>query len=105
MCHVHAQWALPMLMLCTRLLSQNSTLVLTAEHRNRDAHEPSSEPTSLWGQMGKTKMGDRALRERPRDEEGEKKVSLHEGRYVRMRWPSAGQFKSSWPHGMESSML
>jgi hypothetical protein len=45
--------------------TQNSTLVLTSENRSRDAHEPSSEPTTLWGKMTKTKMGDRALREKP----------------------------------------
>lgn len=30
---------------------QNSTLVLTAEHRDRNAHEPSGEPETLWGRM------------------------------------------------------
>ena len=35
----------------TWLLSQNSTLVLTAEHRDRNAHEPSGEPETLWGRM------------------------------------------------------
>jgi hypothetical protein len=43
--------------------SQNSTLVLTSENRSRDAHEPTGEPETLWGRMGKTKMGDRVRRE------------------------------------------
>ena len=44
---------------------QNSTLVLTSENRTRDQHEPSGEPETLWGRMKNTKMGDRALREKP----------------------------------------
>ena len=36
----------------------NSSLVLTSDTRNRDSHEPSGEPESLWGRMH-GKMGDR----------------------------------------------
>ena len=45
-------------------MTQNSSLVLTSEHRSRDAHEPTGEPESLVGRM-KGKMGDRVQYTKP----------------------------------------
>lgn len=44
---------------------QNSSLVLTAEHRARDMHEPSGEPETLWGRLDGKKMGDRVRPSKP----------------------------------------
>ncbi|KAK4428256.1 DExH-box ATP-dependent RNA helicase DExH12 [Sesamum alatum] len=43
----------------------NSSLVLTADSRPRDTHEPTGEPESLWGKIGPKSFGDRAYRDKP----------------------------------------
>ncbi|CAL4954921.1 unnamed protein product [Urochloa decumbens] len=43
----------------------NSSLVLTADSRNRDAREPAGEPETLWGRVDPKSFGDRAVQSRP----------------------------------------
>ncbi|CAO1945678.1 unnamed protein product [Urochloa humidicola] len=42
-----------------------SSLVLTADSRPRDAHEPAGEPETLWGRVDPKSFGDRAVQSRP----------------------------------------
>ena len=56
----------------------NSSLVLTSDTRNRDSHEPSGEPESLWGRM-RGKMGDRVEFSKPEGLE-ERKAKLKKSR-------------------------
>jgi len=51
----------------------NSSLVLTSDQRTRDAREPTGEPESLWGKLGKAKFGDRAQRAAPEGLQDRKK--------------------------------
>ena len=64
---------------------QNSGLVLTSDTRNRDSHEPSGEPESLWGRM-RGKMGDRVQFSKPEglEERKEKQKKRREQMEVKM---------------------
>ncbi|KAK8597890.1 hypothetical protein V6N13_095285 [Hibiscus sabdariffa] len=44
---------------------ENSSLVLTADSRSRDTHEPTGEPESLWGKIDPRSFGDRVYKGRP----------------------------------------